>query len=441
VERAPSNRLIFENAAEISAGGAHSIARRTDGTIWAWGSNTNGQLGDGTISIRLAPVQVAQALSRPNAHAVTMLRIGNGEVISSVDSAVAGASVSIEAIPMPGYRFVQWQVLRGGAAIIAEITNPSQTFTMPNNHVRFRAVFENVEALPVHAISIRSTPIVGAGTVSANYLSAPAGTEIVITATPNTNYRFARWEVEGGGITISEPTNPIQTFIMPNNPVQVRAFFEAGPASHTIAAHPNDSGRGTVTRSHSSAAAGTQITVTAVANANYRFVRWETVSGGITVSPSTSPTGTFTMPNNAVTVRAVFESRGGRGTRTFNLPGQMSISNLASGQSGRSSPISVNVTNLPAGAEVSSISVNVGSTSGTILPSSLRVTSTSRPGHELDIPWMGALNTPLSNTHDFWGREANAVWTISWFGTNTSLSPNTRQFGNVSLTIEYTYTN
>jgi alpha-tubulin suppressor-like RCC1 family protein len=31
----------------IVAGGAHSCARRTDGTVWCWGANTAGQLGDG----------------------------------------------------------------------------------------------------------------------------------------------------------------------------------------------------------------------------------------------------------------------------------------------------------------------------------------------------------------------------------------------------------
>jgi alpha-tubulin suppressor-like RCC1 family protein len=28
-------------------GGAHSCARRADGTVWCWGANTSGQLGDG----------------------------------------------------------------------------------------------------------------------------------------------------------------------------------------------------------------------------------------------------------------------------------------------------------------------------------------------------------------------------------------------------------
>src|SRR6266542_3195158 len=45
--------------ATLAAGGAlHSLAVRDDGTVWAWGNNGNGRLGDGTTSQRLTPVQV-----------------------------------------------------------------------------------------------------------------------------------------------------------------------------------------------------------------------------------------------------------------------------------------------------------------------------------------------------------------------------------------------
>jgi alpha-tubulin suppressor-like RCC1 family protein len=43
----------------ISGGNGHVLARMADGTVRAWGWNNNGQLGDGTITQRLSPVQVA----------------------------------------------------------------------------------------------------------------------------------------------------------------------------------------------------------------------------------------------------------------------------------------------------------------------------------------------------------------------------------------------
>ena len=43
----------------ISASGNHSLALKSDGTVWAWGTNTYGQLGDGTTTARTLPVQVS----------------------------------------------------------------------------------------------------------------------------------------------------------------------------------------------------------------------------------------------------------------------------------------------------------------------------------------------------------------------------------------------
>jgi hypothetical protein len=42
----------------VAAGEAHSLAVRSDGTLWAWGRNTYGQLGDGTTKWRPTPVPV-----------------------------------------------------------------------------------------------------------------------------------------------------------------------------------------------------------------------------------------------------------------------------------------------------------------------------------------------------------------------------------------------
>lgn len=46
------------NPVAISAGGDHSLDVKTDGTLLAWGNNAYGQLGDGTTTNRLTPVAV-----------------------------------------------------------------------------------------------------------------------------------------------------------------------------------------------------------------------------------------------------------------------------------------------------------------------------------------------------------------------------------------------
>ena len=49
------------NVSAIAGGWSHTIALKTDGTVWAWGYNLNGQLGDGTIIRRGSPVRVVGA--------------------------------------------------------------------------------------------------------------------------------------------------------------------------------------------------------------------------------------------------------------------------------------------------------------------------------------------------------------------------------------------
>jgi alpha-tubulin suppressor-like RCC1 family protein len=41
-----------------SYAGTHTIAINTDGTLWTWGNNSAGQLGDGTIAKKSSPVQI-----------------------------------------------------------------------------------------------------------------------------------------------------------------------------------------------------------------------------------------------------------------------------------------------------------------------------------------------------------------------------------------------
>ena len=69
------------NITAIVAGQGRSFALRDDGTIWAWGLNNMGQLGDGTTTTQNSPVQVPDltgvtALSSGEEHTVVLLDDG-----------------------------------------------------------------------------------------------------------------------------------------------------------------------------------------------------------------------------------------------------------------------------------------------------------------------------------------------------------------------------
>ncbi len=51
---------IPTNAAILAAGGAHSLAVSDDGTVWAWGYNGNGQLGDAMVNQSSTPIMVSK---------------------------------------------------------------------------------------------------------------------------------------------------------------------------------------------------------------------------------------------------------------------------------------------------------------------------------------------------------------------------------------------
>ena len=138
----------------------------------------------------------------------------------------------------------------------------------------------------------------GSGTASASHAKAVAGTEITLTATPDTGYRFREWQVIDGGVTIKD-----DKFTMPDKSVEVKAIFEkdAPPAPTEYTVTVTSGGNGTASASHAKAVVGTEITLTATPNTGYRFKEWEVISGGVVITNNK-----FTMPDGNVEVRAIF---------------------------------------------------------------------------------------------------------------------------------------
>ncbi len=76
---------------EVAAGAMHSVARRNDGQVFAWGQNRKGALGDGSFTSRLSPVAMTPTVAARSIAAgdeVTALVKADGTLWAAGDGAV-----------------------------------------------------------------------------------------------------------------------------------------------------------------------------------------------------------------------------------------------------------------------------------------------------------------------------------------------------------------
>ena len=241
----------------------------------------------------------------PTTYTVTVSNDGNGTGTATPSTAVAGTTIILTATPNTGYHFKEWQVISGG------VTIKDDKFTMPNDNVEVKAIFEE-DAPPAPTEFTITVKTDGNGTASASHAKAVVGTEIILTATPKTGYHFKEWQVISGGVTIKD-----DKFTMPSANVEVKAIFEKdappAPTEFTITVTSGDNG--TASASHAKAVVGTEITLTATPNKGYHFKEWQVISGGVTIKDDK-----FTMPSANVEVKAIFEKDTGGGGGGYNPP-------------------------------------------------------------------------------------------------------------------------
>ena len=106
-------------------------------------------------------LSITIAKAAPAEYTVTVTSGGNGTASASPAKAVAGAEITLTAMPNEGYRFKEWEVISGGVTIVDD------KFTMPNNNVEIKAIFEkDVPPTPTeHTVTVTSG---GNGTASAS---------------------------------------------------------------------------------------------------------------------------------------------------------------------------------------------------------------------------------------------------------------------------------
>ena len=239
-------------------------------------------------------LSIVIAKAAPTEFTVTVTSGGNGTASASPAKAVAGAEITLTAMPNEGYRFKEWEVISGGVTIVDD------KFTMPNNNVEVKAIFEE-DTPPVpteHTVTVTSG---GNGMASASPSKAVAGAEITLSATPDKGYHLKEWQVESpAGLVITN-----NKFTMPNGDVEIKTTFEEdappAPTEHTVTV--TSGGNGTASASPAKAVAGAEITLSATPDKGYHLKEWQVESPtGLVITNNK-----FTMPDSNVEVKAIFE--------------------------------------------------------------------------------------------------------------------------------------
>ena len=186
--------------------------------------------------------------------------VGGGSVTGggAYDS---GTTAAVTATPATGYRFTNWSGDCSGTGTCTVVMNGSRSVTA--NFMR------------TYTLTATASPMVG-GTITGGG-TYDSGTTVTVTASANTGYRFTNWSGDCSGTGTC-------TVVM-NRSRSVTANFTR---RYVLTTSVSPAGGGSVTGGDTYDS-GTTVTVTASANAGYRFTNW---------SGDCSGTGTCTVVMN-----------------------------------------------------------------------------------------------------------------------------------------------
>ncbi len=168
--------------------------------------------------------------TRVGAYTVTVTTDGNGTAYATPSSGLDGTVVTLTAVPNSGYKFKQWEREAGmlsGGLDVPNATSATTTFTISGYNVGVKAIFEPDDSMPEYTITVNND---GNGTAYASPTSGTDGTEVTLTAVPNSGYKFKQWEREAGmlsgGLGVPNATSATTTFTISGYDVVVKAIFE-----------------------------------------------------------------------------------------------------------------------------------------------------------------------------------------------------------------------
>ena len=237
-----------------------------------------------------APKYQVQLSSTDDITIVTELTLDE----EGIPSSPAGETVTVKATEYDSQVLDHWTVTKadGSQEAITPTINPEDpyiaSFIMPNTAVFVEAHYVELSDNEVQVVN---------GSGSGTYQE---GDYVEITANaPAEGYRFKGWTVITGDVELDDDTADTTGFIMPDEPVQVKATYEVTKFTLTV---ENGSGDGTYMK-------GETVSLTADYPSEGKvFAGWEVTSQNASVSASDRYYSSITMPAANVTVKATYKA-------------------------------------------------------------------------------------------------------------------------------------
>ncbi len=234
---------------------------------------------------------------------------GQGFIPGERNLFVQGETVSVEALPYEGFRFVEWVENAPSLELTPEQkTNPKLSFTMPGENVSLQMRFEFITYYFTVKTQGKGEVVVEDKTKnSAGKYECHVGEEIILRATAAEEYIFLNWSAVNGAF-FSEYDKDEVTLTCPASDFTVTANFASSVRNLTLSATEG----GAILPEIGVMKAGVDhvINLTASPTAGFAFSHWECSSAKGKFENDKKENTTFTMPDEDCTVHAVFVKGG-----------------------------------------------------------------------------------------------------------------------------------
>jgi len=249
-----------------------------DGTVVSTSSSYQFEM-DGNIELLANFIAVTSGNFRVN---LSALPIAGGTTTGS-GQFTANSTITVSALPNPGYVFVNWT--EGGT--IAS-TSSSYQFVLTGN----RTLVANYSLVPENKFSVTLSANPAAGGSTNGSGSYAANENVTVKATPNNGYAFVNWTANGTEVS----TNTSYTFVITAN-TNLVANFKVITYTLNVTAQNGTVSKNPDQQNYNS---GTAVVLTATPNSGYEFTSWSGDATGsnnpltVTMNANKNITANFT---------------------------------------------------------------------------------------------------------------------------------------------------